>query len=320
MRNPISAALAGALATRAQPERTVTLTDRDRADGRLALVTGANRGLGKAISSQLASRGAHVIMACRSGIPEAAQQISRESGSSAIEMLPLDLADLHSVNTAAETLASSKRCLDLLVLNAGVVPSSARPTAQGFELMFGVNYLANVLFVERLLALGVLHPRATRPPRIVFVSSETHRDVGAVDFHSLGRFAAYDAMGSMKVYGYSKLLLEVYAAELARRLGQDASVHSLCPGAVDTDIAREAPEWVKPVLGAVMKKFFRAPHAAAQPVIYLCCAREIEGSTGRYLHGMVEKKAAGQTRDTATGRRLVRDSQRLITRALGEIK
>ena len=98
----------------------------------------------------------------------------------------------------------------------------------------------------------------------MFVSSETHRDVGSVDFHSLGRFTPYDAMGSMKVYGYSKLLLEVYAADLARRLGKGASVHSLCPGAVDTDIAREAPDWVKPVLGAVMKTVLSRPPRGRQ--------------------------------------------------------
>jgi len=320
MRNPISAALAGALATRTSQERPVTLTEADRADGKVALVTGANRGLGKAIATQLAQRGARVIMACRSGIPEAGDDVARASGSRGIEMLPVDLGDLRSVVTLCTTLSEAKRALDLVVLNAGVVPRSARPTTQGFELMFGVNYLANVLLVERLLSLGVIRPDAKRPPRIVFVSSETHRDVGPVDFSTLGRFAPYDAMGSMKVYGYSKLLLEVYAADLARRLGRGASVHSLCPGAVDTDIAREAPEWVKPTLGLVMKKFFRAPADAATPVTYLCCARELEGQTGRYLHAMVEKRAAGQTRDTSVGKRLLRDSERLIRAALGEAR
>ncbi|MFT3927561.1 MAG: SDR family NAD(P)-dependent oxidoreductase [Myxococcales bacterium] len=318
MRNPISAALAGAVATRQHQERTVTLAGADRADGKLALVTGANRGLGKAIATQLAERGAHVIMACRTGIPEAAADVMQSSGSSHVEMLPVDLADLHSVIALCEELARSGRRLDLVVLNAGVVPSSARPTKQGFELMFGVNFLANVLLVERLLSLCVIEPNAEHPPRLVFVSSETHRDVGSVDFGNLGRFTPYDAMGSMKVYGYSKLLVEVYAADLARRLAGRASVHTMCPGAVDTDIAREAPEWVKPALGLVMKKFFRAPADAALPVTYLCCARELEGRTGRYLHAMVEKRPAGQTRDTAVGRRLLRESQRLIERALGE--
>jgi NAD(P)-dependent dehydrogenase (short-subunit alcohol dehydrogenase family) len=318
MRNPISAALSGALATRTKHERTVALSDSDRVDGKTALVTGANRGLGKAVAIQLAQRGARVVMACRTGLPEAGEEVARASGTSSIEMLQVDLADLHSVVALCEQLAAAERTLDIVVLNAGVVPSSARPTTQGFELMFGVNYLANVLLVERLMARGVIRPKKENPPRLVFVSSETHRDVGTVEFQSLGHFTPYDAMGSMKVYGYSKLLLEVYAADLSRRLGQGASVHSLCPGAVDTDIAREAPEWVKPALGMVMKKFFRAPHDAAKPVTYLCCARELEGHTGRYLHGMVEKRPAGQTRDTAIGRRLLRDSQRLIARALGE--
>ena len=97
MRNPISAALAGAIATRTQhATHRHALRMIERIDGKLALVTGANRGLGKAVASQLAQRGARVIMACRSGIPEAGDEVARESGSSAIEMLPVDLGDLHS--------------------------------------------------------------------------------------------------------------------------------------------------------------------------------------------------------------------------------
>jgi NAD(P)-dependent dehydrogenase (short-subunit alcohol dehydrogenase family) len=317
MQNPFSAALSGALGTRAGAEQSVALRPEERADGKHALVTGANRGLGKAVAIQLAERGAKLLLACRSGIPEAGAQIARASCSRSVEMRPLDLADLHSVETFCRELARDQRQVDLLVLNAGVVPNGARRTQQGFELMFGVNYLANVMLVERLLELGVLAPNLARPPRIVFVSSETHRDVGPVDFARLGRFETYTAMGSMQVYGYSKLLLEVYAAQLARRLGDRAGVHSLCPGAVDTDIAREAPDWVKPTLSTVMKLFFRAPEEAAKPVLYLCCARKLEGRTGRYLHGTIEKKPTALTRDSWTGQRLVRDSQALIARAMG---
>ena len=236
-------------------------------------------------------------------------------------MLPVDLGDLHSVVSLCEALArDAKRSLDLVVLNAGVVPSNARPTAQGFELMFGVNYLANVLLVERLLTLGVIRPQLRAPTSAgIRVRARPIATWARSTSARLGRFTPYDAMGSMKVYGYSKLLLEVYAADLARRLGQTASVHSLCPGAVDTDIAREAPEWVKPVLGggdeALLSRTARCCQAGDVPVL---CAR------ARRPHGTVtctawwrrRQPAKRETRRPAGA--LLRDSQRLITRALGD--
>jgi NAD(P)-dependent dehydrogenase (short-subunit alcohol dehydrogenase family) len=319
MKNPVTATIQGILEMRKKTGTPLpSLGNDERVDGQTIMVTGANRGLGKAVAVQLAQRGAHVVMAGRSGIPEAGEEVARESGSSHVQMRSLDLADLRDVVRHVDELARAGVRLDQLVLNAGVVPLEARPTAQGFELMFGVNYLANVLLVERLLARGVLVPDAQRPPRIVFVSSETHRGAGPIHFGRLGRFESYGGMGGVKVYGYTKLLLNTYAAHLAARLGRTASVHSLCPGAVNTDIAREAPEWVKPLLGRVMALWFRPPEAAAEPVVYLCCARALEKQTGRYLHVMVDKPADPESVDPRVGERLFRESEALVVRAIGE--
>lgn len=318
MKNPITATVSGLLDVSRGGRNVPSLQNDERLDGKVALVTGANRGLGKALAVQLAQRGAELIMACRSGIPEAGEEVKRESGSTRVHMRSLELSDLRSVAEFCAGLARDGVRLDRIVLNAGVVPREARPTAQGFELMFGVNYLANVLLVERLLASGVIDTKASSPARIVFVSSESHRDAGPIDLIKLGRFEPYGAMAGMKVYGYSKLLLNAYAAELARRLEGKVSVHSCCPGAVNTDIAREAPAWVKPVLGRVMEHFFRAPAQAAEPVMVLCCARAFENTTGKYLHVMEEKPAASESLDPALGKALFRESEALIVRALGE--
>jgi NAD(P)-dependent dehydrogenase (short-subunit alcohol dehydrogenase family) len=319
MKNPVSATLAGLLGAKNRAaSRVSSLTSDERLDGRTALVTGANRGLGRSIAVQLAQRGAHVIMACRTGIPEAGEEVRRESGSRAVEMRSLDLADLRSVVSFCAELARDGEQVDVLVLNAGVVPRDARPSAQGFELMFGVNYLANVALVERMLAAGILRTGGAQRPRIVFVSSESHRGAGPVDFAKLGRFESYGGMGGVKVYGYSKLLLNVYAAHLSRRLGDAAAVHSCCPGAVNTDIAREAPGWVKPVLGRVMQYYFRPADEAAESVMVLSCARAYGTTTGKYVHTMIDKAPDAACFDDAVGERLFRESERLIARSLGE--
>src|SRR5262245_3249441 len=176
MKNPVTATVQGLWEMRKKDGSPVpSLRNDERVDGQVIMVTGANRGLGKAVAVELLRRGARVIMAGRSGIPEAGEEVMRESRSTAVEMRSLDLADLHDVVRHVDELAKDGVKLDQLVLNAGVVPRDARPTAQGFELMFGVNYLANVLLVERMLARGVIVPNALHRPRIVFVSSETHR-------------------------------------------------------------------------------------------------------------------------------------------------
>ncbi|HYC56531.1 MAG TPA: SDR family NAD(P)-dependent oxidoreductase [Candidatus Binatia bacterium] len=315
MKNPISATLHALRDVRGSGGSLAGLREDERLDGRTALITGANRGLGRAVAIELARRGARVIMACRSGIPQAGEEVRRASGSSDVEMRSLDMADLHGIGALCDSLARDGEKLDVVVLNAGAVPRSDRPTAQGFELMFGVNYLANVALLEGLIRARLLRTDGGRRPRIVFVSSESHRGAGPVRFDELGRYVSYGAMAGIKVYGYSKLLLTIYAMHLARRLGDAASVHACCPGPIDSDIAREAPGWVKPLLAVAMKRFFRSPQDAAAPVVYLACAKTLDAATGRYLHLMMEKEPDPSCQDAATGERLLRESSALIERA-----
>lgn len=318
MKNPVSAVMQGLRDLRGDAPTVAPLRDDERLDGRTVLVTGANRGLGLAVSVDLARRGARLLMACRSGIPEAGEAVRAASGSATVEMRAVDLADLRSVSDFVDALARDGVVVDVLVLNAGIVPRESRPTAQGLELMFGVNFLANVALVEGLLARGVLRPDPGAPPRLVFVSSESHRGAGPVDFERLGAYETYGPMGGVRVYGYTKLLLCVYAAELARRLGRGACVHACCPGPVNSDIAREAPAWMKPLLGLVMARFFRSPEEAAPPVTYLSCAADTGRTTGRYLHLLTEKPMDPCCDDVAVGERLVRESRAIVARLLEE--
>src|SRR5262249_43403060 len=160
-----------------------------------------------------------VWIAGRRGLPEAAAAIARTSGSGAVEALRVDLADLDSVVALSNELARRGETLDLLVGNAGLMAKDARRTRQGHEEMFAVHYLANHLLARRLLAGGVI-PNAvyaangragTAIPRIVFVTSETHRSSAGIGFDRFGAFADHSLAGAMKAYGDSKLALTTLA-------------------------------------------------------------------------------------------------------------
>ncbi|MDQ3034949.1 MAG: SDR family NAD(P)-dependent oxidoreductase [Myxococcota bacterium] len=308
--------------------RPLELAPEDRLDGRTCLVTGANRGLGLAIATELAKRGGHVLLACRSGIPEVMDVVRRGAGGAGtVEAVNLDLGDLDSVERMTSELAEDGIALDVTVLNAGIVSREARRTRNGLDESFQVNFLANVLLVRRLLERGVIASARSRAeedddpdvsdepatmPRVVFVSSEAHRSAPPIDFARLGTFRRWTMREAVGEYGYAKLLGETWAAELARRTAGEVSVSSMCPGAVNTDIAREAPAWAKPALGATMRAFFKDPTEAAAPVVYLAAARAIEGETGIYLHAHRRKEPSDEARDPEKGRRLWEASARIL--------
>ena len=294
--------------------------ERVRLDGRVCLVTGANRGLGKAVSVDLAKRDAEVLMACRGGHPEAGEDVRRLAGSNAVDMLRVDLADLDSVHALCDRLRRERRKVDILVLNAGVMPAKARRSAQGYELMFAVHFLANRVLIDRLLADGVVRPggRAGEIPRIIFIVSETHRAAESIDFGSFGAFIDYGLKDGLKYYALSKLHLCTYAQELSRRLNPEGEVRiavsSLCPGAVDSDLMREAPWWLKPLLYPAKRLLFAAPHRATAPVIHACCAEDMGRRSGVYLHLMREKEMSAPAMDASAGARLWRESEALLAR------
>lgn len=313
--NPVSATLNGIVDLFRHKTPIGTLKDSDRLDGKTCLITGANSGLGLATAIELARRGAHIIMACRSGIPQAAEEVKRRSGSQRVEMVHLDLADLAAIRRCCDELKARRVKLDRVILNAGLVPQKPARTAQNFEMMFGVHVVGNMQFITRLLADGSIPNRhfaqphnalAGERPRIIFVSSESHRSGTPIDLDTLGRFVEYSPMGSIAQYGHSKLVMTTYARELSRRLadeqGVDVAVHALCPGPINSNIAREAPRLFKPLLGLVMGALFASPAKAAAPVLYLACSPQVEDQTGLYLHLMVRKEPAPQALDQELAR------------------
>jgi len=180
--------------------------------GRVALVTGANSGIGYATARALADRGAHVVLACRSPqkARRAADELESDLDRSSIELLTLDLADLVAVRRAAEQFLAEHARLDLLINNAGVMGTPYRQTPDGFELQMATNHLGHFALTGLLLPRLITSDRA----RVVTVSSVMHR-IGHIDFDDV---AGLKIRNTWSHYGNSKLANLLFTAELSRRL------------------------------------------------------------------------------------------------------
>src|SRR6201997_217045 len=202
--------------------------------GRLAIVTGANSGIGYQAARYLSGAGATVILACRNrakGEAARAQIIARQP-SAMVEVRILDVADLDSVRRFAAEFLSQDKPLDLLINNAGVMAiPERRTTPQGFEMQFGTNHLGHFALT------GLLLPALLRQPnsRVVTVASIAHKG-GKLNFDDLNAERSYDPRGA---YQQSKLANVVFGLELDRRLrARAASTMSVIahPGVAVTNI------------------------------------------------------------------------------------
>ena len=292
-----------------------------RIEAKTCFITGASSGIGKALAIELASRGARVVLACRSGVPEIGDEVKQRSGSNAVEAIHVDLADLDSVRNLCDGLSARGLRFDIAVLNAGLSTVEARRSKQGYETMFAVHFLANRYLVKRFLEDGVINPadgaEPNDAPRVILVSSEAHRSGESFDFSDLGTFHDFGRKDALRYYGMSKMALSAYACELSKRLNPSDSisiaVHSLCPGAVATNIAREAPRSIQWLIGPFMRTVFRSPEAAIHPIVYLACAPDAGRRTGIYLHCMQEKSMSSHASDPTNGRMLWDLSEQMLS-------
>jgi len=315
-KNPASATLEGIRAVFARQEKVGFLKDTDRLEGKTVLIDGASSGLGFAVTVQLAGRGARVIMACRSGIPGKGEEVKRRTGNQNIEMVQVDYSDIASIQKFIGKVKEKYSPLDIVISNAAMVPSQSRKTPQGLEEMFMVNYLSKFMMINGLLEKDCFRKDGKENPRIVFVSSESHRYPPAFDWGSFGVYKSYGMKKTVEYYGYYKLLLTTFAYELSRRLQADGrrpvSVFSLCPGPVNSGIAREAPALIQPLMKLIFTMFFASPGKAAEPVVYLASSKDLEGKPFDYLFKMSRKEIDEKASDPDNGKKLWEMSDKLI--------
>ena len=241
---------------------------------RIAIVTGANNGLGFETTIGLVSKKIKVIMACRN-IDKAEQAktlILTTHPTAELEVMELDLTSLQSVRSfAAKYLANHQR-IDLLINNAGVMIPPFGKTKEGFETQMGVNYFSH--FLLTLLLLPLLNQ--TKGSRIVSLSSIAHKSA-IIDFNNLNSEHTYS---KSKAYGQSKLACLIFAYELDRKLKKAGSgVMSVAahPGVSNTNLFQYAPKIIKALSFLIVPFFTHSPEQAALPSLNAALGKNVKG-------------------------------------------
>ncbi|XP_066123545.1 retinol dehydrogenase 11-like isoform X1 [Saccopteryx bilineata] len=247
--------------------------------GKTAVVTGANSGIGKVVSQELARRGARVILACRSRErgQRALAEIQAASKDACLLLGEVDLSSMASVWSFAWWLLQECPEIHLLVNNAAVCGIPKTLTPEGLELTFATNYVGPFLLTN--LLQGALQRAGSA--RVINVSSAWHTCGYFDEEHLTG---AGGPLAFNQNYTCSKLLLTSITGEFARRLqGTGVTVNSVDPGVVYTDIMKQF-SWSYRLLFWLSSFFIKDPQQGANPVLYLSLAKELDGISGKYFN------------------------------------
>ncbi len=265
--------------------------------GKTYVVTGATAGIGKVTATELARRGAHVIITGRS--KEKAQPvvdaIKAETSNPHVEAISLELGDLDSVRAAATALLDRKLPIHGLINNAGMA-STRGMTKSGFELAWGSNHVGPYLFTRLLLD----RLKESAPSRIVNVSSSSHYRAKSIDWGSLQ--SRTRSMTGLPEYEASKLANVLFTKALAKRLaGTRVTVYAVHPGTVATDVWRRMPAPVR----WLAKKFMLTPEQGAAASLKTATDPALASDSGKYYTvGGVEKHPSRVAQDPALAEEL----------------
>ncbi len=252
-------------------------------EGKIAIVTGANSGIGLETVWALAEKGAQVVLASRNleKGQAALRDIWADLPDASIELIQLDLADLSSIQRFVEEFLGRYDQLHLLINNAGVMQiPEHRQTADGFEMQFGTNHLGHFALTGLLLETIIRTPGS----RVVTVSSVAHR-FGSMDFNNLNAEQSYSPRGA---YGESKLANLLFTNELQRRL-KDADLDTIAtaahPGWTATNLQQHSS-----MLQILNRLLAMEPDQGALPTLYAATASEVKGGDYYGPNGFVEMR------------------------------
>jgi NAD(P)-dependent dehydrogenase (short-subunit alcohol dehydrogenase family) len=281
-------------------------------EGKTAVVTGANAGIGLWTALGLAKAGAHVIMVARDPHRgEDARGLVAKASNRRPDLIIADFASLKTVRDAAQRILDRNPEIHVLVNNAGLFSPRRELTADGYEMTIAVNHLAPFLLTNALLPGLEKAGEPRRHARIVNVASNAARNA-SIDLGDLMLSRRYSMMAA---YSQSKLANILFTKELARRLPpRPISANSLHPGVVATNIGAKGG-----VFGAawnLMKPAFLSQERGAWNSLYVATSPAIEGVNGAYFVKQRQAAPNALAEDAAIAARLWAESQRLVDRAL----
>ena len=283
--------------------------------GKIAIVTGANIGLGYETTIGLAKKEIKVIMACRNLVKaEAAkEEILNKVPGAQLEVLKLDLNSLQSVRDFVEEFKAKYDHLDLLIENAGIMIPPFSKTDDGFESQMGVNYFGHFLLTNLLFPTL----KNTKDARIVTLSSNAHK-TGKIDFENLNAEKNDSKMGA---YSQSKLACLMFAYELQRRIeaaGLNMIAVSAHPGVSMTNLGQFIPKVALFLLKPLEPIFTHSAANASLPTLYAALGEDVEG--GDYFGPTGYKEMKGkpgkvtsmpQSHDKEVAKKLWDESEKL---------
>lgn len=280
--------------------------EKDMSDlkNKIAIVTGANSGMGMATVEALSDKGATVIMLCRSEERgrEAVSALTKEKERD-LDLMICDLGDFASIRDFVRRVKEKYPRVDILVNNAGFISLDRQETANGFERQFGINHLGHFLLTTLLLDW------MRADSRIVIVASGAHK-AGKIHFDDINLHHGYNVV---KAYSQSKLANVLFTRELAARLkGRGITVNCCHPGAVATNMGVDRETGFGKTITGLLKPFFLTPAQGAATAIYLASDDAVAHISGGYFYKCRIAKSSKRSKSRKTARRLYELSEELV--------
>jgi len=283
----------------------MTYKQQDMED-RICIVTGANRGMGRATAQGLADKGATVILVCRDLTKgdQARNEIADRSNNQKIDLIITDLSQTRQIRNLADKFSATYDRLDVLVNNATGIFHERELSADNIEMNFCLNYLP--YFTLPNLLINSL--KSSSSARVVNVSTESHRDA-EINFSDL--FSEND-YNPITAYMQAKLANILATYELARKLtGTHITVNCLDPGVVDTQGLAAIRDSVRRIYGNIPHDQPLAIEEGAKASLYLSTATKVQGVSGRYFVNMKETESSEDSYNLEIAKKLWKMSEEI---------